>query len=236
MKVFAISDLHLSFGPGINKPMDIVGTGWTDHPARIKRAWEARVTPDDWVLVGGDISWGLTLEQALPDIQWIGALPGRKVLIKGNHCTWWDTRAKVERVLPPGMQLLQNNAILLPDGTCVVGTRGWNPPDAPWSEPGDAKIYQRELGRFELSLKEAKKMTYQRLIALIHYPPRFTDGRETGFVPMMEAAGVSHCIYGHLHGKDLKVGFVGEKGGIRYHLTSCDNIDCSPVELTPWAA
>lgn len=234
MRVFAISDLHLSFGPGVNKPMDIFGTGWVDHASRIQAAWDRQVGAEDWVLVGGDISWGLTLEEARADLEWIGARPGRKVLIKGNHCTWWTSRTKVEKVLPPGITLLQNNAVLLPDGTCVVGTRGWNPPGLPWSEPGDDKVFARELGRFDLSLAEARKLTFTRLVALIHYPPRFSDGRETEFVPKMEAAGVSRCIYGHLHGKDLALGFVGEKGGIRYHLTSVDFVDCAPVELTPW--
>jgi hypothetical protein len=234
MKVFAISDLHLSFGQGVEKPMDIFGPNWAGHPGKIKAAWERVVGPDDWVLVGGDVSWGLRLAEALPDLQWIGALPGTKVLIKGNHCTWWTSRQKVEAVLPPGMLLLQNNAVLLPDGTCLVGTRGWDPPGAPWSKPGDEKVWKRELDRFDLSVAAARKLSYERLVAMLHYPPRFTDGRETEFVPRLEAAGVSRCIYGHLHGKDLKSGFNGEKGGIRYHLTSCDFLDFVPLELTPW--
>ena len=170
MRLFAISDLHLSLG--VDKPMDIFGPQWVGHGDKIREAWDQMVGPDDWVLVGGDTSWGLTLEQAAPDLEWLGQRPGTKILIKGNHCTWWTSRAKVEAILDPSIRLLQNDAIKMPDGTVVVGARLWDPPDAPWADDGAAKIFNRELGRLQLSIAAGKKLEGERVLALIHYPPK----------------------------------------------------------------
>jgi predicted phosphohydrolase len=230
MRLFAISDLHLSFG--VDKPMDIFGPQWVGHADKVRESWDARITDDDWVLVGGDTSWGLSLDEARPDLDWVGERPGRKILIKGNHCTWWHSRAKVEAVIDESMQLLQNNAIKLPDGTVVIGTRLWDPPDAPWADQSAKKIFDREINRLKLSIEAGKKLDGERTLALIHYPPRYSDGRVTEAVPLLEEAGVSVCIYGHLHGKDHKYGFQGEAGGIRYYLTACDAIDFKPIEIS----
>lgn len=229
MRLFAISDLHLGFG--VDKPMHVFGPHWEGHADKIRAAWDAMVGPHDWVLVGGDTSWGLTLEQARPDLDWLGERPGRKILIKGNHCTWWSSRRKVEAVLHPSIRLLQYDAVLLPDETVVLGTRLWDPPDAPWADERAQKIFQRELDRLRLSIAAAEKLGGRRRIALIHYPPRYADGRVTEAVPLLERAGVSICIYGHLHGKDIAHGFQGESGGIRYYLVSCDAVDFRPIEI-----
>ena len=229
MRLFAISDLHLSLG--VDKPMDVFGPQWIGHGDRIRDSWDARIGPDDWVLVGGDTSWGLTLDEARPDLDWLGARPGTKTLIKGNHCTWWTSRSKVEAVLDPSVRLLQNDAHLLPDGTVVVGARLWDPPGAPWADSNAEKIFRRELGRLERSIAAGKKLGGRRTIALVHYPPKYSDGRETDAVPLLRDAGVELCIYGHLHGKDHKHGFQGEADGIRYVLTACDAIDFEPIEL-----
>lgn len=231
MRLFAISDLHLSLG--VDKPMDIFGDRWVGHERRMREAWDAMVGPDDWVLVGGDTSWGLTLDEAKPDLDWVGARPGTKILIKGNHCTWWTSLAKLQRVIHPSVRLLQNNAWKLPDDSVVIGTRLWDPPGAPWAEPGAEKIFAREVERLKLSIAAGQKLAGRRTIALVHYPPRYTDGRETPAVPLLQAAGVSQCVYGHLHGKDHQYGFQGEAGGIRYHLASVDAIDFRPIELPP---
>lgn len=230
MRLFAISDLHLSLG--VDKPMDIFGDNWVDHEGKMRTAWDAMVAPDDWVLCGGDTSWGLSLEQARPDLDWLGARPGRKVLIKGNHCTWWSSRTKVEKILHPSIRLLQNDAVKLPDDTVVVGTRLWDPPEAPWADANAGKIFTRELQRLQLSIDAGKQLGGRRTLALVHYPPRFSDGRTTDVVPMLEAAAVSMCIYGHLHGKDLARGFQGVAGGIRYLLVSVDNVDFKPLLLS----
>ncbi|MGE0143464.1 MAG: metallophosphoesterase [Planctomycetota bacterium] len=228
MRLFAISDLHLSFG--VDKPMDIFGPQWVGHAEKIREAWDSTVAPEDWVLVGGDTSWGLNLAEARPDLDWLGERPGRKVLIKGNHCTWWGSLAKVRAVLHPSIHPLQNDAVRLDDEFVVLGGRLWDPPDAPWAEPGAEKIFRREIERLKLSIAAADTLGPARRIALIHYPPRFTDGRITEAVPLLEAAGVEWCIYGHLHGREHhKLGFQGEAGGIRYLLTACDAIDFAPV-------
>ena len=233
MRLFAISDLHLSLG--VDKPMDIFGSHWVGHDVRMREAWDAMVGPDDWVLVGGDTSWGLTLEEALPDLVWLGERRGQKILIRGNHCTWWargtSARNKLQAIVHPSIRLLQANAFKLPDGTVVVGSRLWDPPGAPWSDPQAEKVFARELASLQTSIQEGSTLAGRRVVALVHYPPRYSDGRTTPAVPMLEAAGVSLCVYGHLHGKDLVHGFVGEAGGIRYYLASVDAIDFKPIEL-----
>lgn len=237
MRLFAISDLHLSLG--VDKPMDIFGPQWVGHEAKMRTAWDAMVGPDDWVLVGGDTSWGLTWDEAKPDLEWLGARTGRKVLIRGNHCTWWPrgsgVRDKLQKLVHPSIQLLQANAFRLDDGTVVVGSRLWDPPDAPWAEPEAGKIFARELGFLQQSIAAGKALggcvPGARTVALIHYPPRYSDGRETGAVPLLKDASIQTCIYGHLHGKDLKYGFVGEADGIRYHLASVDFIDFQPIPI-----
>ena len=229
MRLFAISDLHLSFG--VDKPMDIFGPQWVGHADKIRESWDSRITDEDWVLVGGDTSWGLSLEEARPDLDWLGERPGQKILIKGNHCTWWSSRSKVEAVIDDSVTLLQNDAIKMPDGTVVVGARLWDPPDAPWADAAAEKIFNREINRLKLSIEAGARLGGERTIALIHYPPRYSDGRQTPAVEMLEKAGVEACIYGHLHGRDHKYGFQGEFRGIRYYLTSCDAIDFQPIEI-----
>jgi predicted phosphohydrolase len=237
LRLFAISDLHLSFG--VDKPMDIFGDHWADHAGKMQAAWDTIVGPDDWVLVGGDTSWGLTWKEAAPDLEWLGARTGRKVLIRGNHCTWWPrgtgVRDKLQKLVHPSIHMLQANSFRLDDGTVVVGSRLWDPPDAPWAEPEAAKIFQRELGFLQQSIEAGKALggcvPGSRTVALIHYPPKYADGRETPAVQMMRDANVRLCVYGHLHGRDLKHGYQGDSNGVRYVLASVDAIDFRPIPV-----
>jgi uncharacterized protein len=237
LRLFAISDLHLSLG--VDKPMDIFGPQWVGHAERMQKAWDAMVAPEDWVLVGGDTSWGLDFAEAKPDLEWLGQRTGRKVLIRGNHCTWWprgaSVRDKLQAQVHPSIHLLQANSYRLDDGTVVIGSRLWDPPDAPWAEPDAGKIFQRELNFLQQSIDAGRKLggcvPGSRTVALVHYPPRYADGRETGAVPLLKSACVQACVYGHLHGKDLKYGFQGEADGIRYHLASVDGIDFQPIPI-----
>ena len=153
MRLFAIGDLHLPGGD--DKPMDVFDPGWNGHFFRISEDWRERVSPEDTVLIPGDISWALQLGNALPDLQAIGELPGRKILLKGNHDYWWTSLSRVRAALPEGMQVLQYDAIDLGD-IVICGSRGWNQPteDTPL-EKEDEKIYLRELQRLELSLQAA---------------------------------------------------------------------------------
>jgi len=232
VKIWALSDLHLSFAS--EKPMDIFGSQWKDHPERIAAAWRSSVRDEDWVLLAGDLSWAMRIDQVLPDLDYVHRLPGSKLMIKGNHAHWWGSKSKVKAVLPDSIHILQNDSFLLPDGTCVAGTRGWNPPGR--TEGGeysdnDRKIYERELGRLRLSIQDAGRHDYERLWAMIHYPPIYSFGLETDFVPILEQAGVEVCVYGHLHGEDLASGFVGEQRGVRYVMASCDYTGFAPVLL-----
>lgn len=228
MKVFGIADPHL--GRSVDKPMDIFGPLWERHAERLAESWTRTVGEDDWVLVAGDISWALKLEDALADLAFLDALPGRKLLLKGNHDYWWTSRAKVEARLPASMRLLQNDCADLGGGVGVVGTRGWTPPGAPRADEQDGKIYQREVQRLELSLKAAEGR-FERLVAMLHYPPVYHGLGATAFVPLLEEAGVEVCIYGHLHGSDHRYAFEGERGGVRYVFVAADAVDFTPVEV-----
>ena len=228
MNVFALADCHL--GGAVDKPMDVFGSAWERHTERLVENWTRAVDPGDWVLVPGDISWALKLDDALVDLQLLDGLPGRKVLLKGNHDYWWTSRGKVEAVLPPSMLLLQNDCVDLGGGVGVVGTRGWTPPTAPHASTQDEKIYERELGRLELSLKSAVGR-FDRLIAMLHYPPLYRGHGETGFVPLLREAGVEICVYGHLHAGDHRYAVHGVRDGVRYVFVAADAVDFTPVDL-----
>ncbi len=229
MRVFAIADSHLS--GAVDKPMDVFGPAWERHAERLAENWTRVVADDDVVLVAGDISWALKLEDALVDLRFLDALPGRrKILLKGNHDYWWSSRAKVQALLPPTMELLQNNCIDLGGGVGVVGTRGWSPPSAPHAKTEDEKIYQRELGRLQMSL-DAAKGKFERLVAMLHYPPLYRGFGETAFVELLENAGVEVCVYGHLHGNDHRLAVEGVHKTIRYAFVAGDAIDFTPVDL-----
>ena len=227
MAVFAISDLHL---PARKKPMDIFGPQWENHFERISGDWLARVSPEDIVLLPGDLSWAMVLEEALEDLGKIGALPGRKLILRGNHDYWWSAIGRVRRALPEGMYALQNDAVLL-DGILFAGSRGWTIPTAGTGED-DQRIYARERMRLEMSLKTARRLDADApIIAMMHYPPRI-DGAP-GFSDILESYGVRDCVYGHLHGAAIQSGVRGVHGGVRYHQVSCDGLDFKlyPLDL-----
>ncbi|MEM8884048.1 MAG: metallophosphoesterase [Planctomycetota bacterium] len=225
-RIFAIADTHL--GRAVDKPMDIFGPAWEGHAERLREQWAEVVADDDWVLVPGDISWAMKLDEVAADLAFLAALPGRKILLKGNHDYWWTSRGKVEAILPPRMRLLQNDFVDLGDGIGVVGTRGWQPPDAPRATEQDGKIYAREIQRLALSI-EAAGDRFDRLIAMLHYPPIYTGFGETEFVPLLREAGVRVCLYGHLHGRDHRYAFQGERDGIRYQFVAADFLAFRPA-------
>ena len=228
MSVYALADPHL--GRAVEKPMDIFGPRWEGHAEKMAANWRAAVGDDDWVLVPGDISWAMKLEDALIDLRFLDGLPGRKILLKGNHDYWWTSRAKVETVLPPSLRLLQHDCVDLGGGVGVVGTRGWVPPDAPRATEQDRKIYAREVLRLTLSL-DAARGRFEHLIAMLHYPPVYEGLGETEFVPLLRDAGVRICLYGHLHGPDQAHAVRGTRDGITYHLVAADAIDFTPVRI-----
>ena len=219
MKLFAISDLHLSKGG--QKNMDVFGGNWTNHWDKIQDSWMQRVGADDIVLIPGDISWAMKLEDAVPELMDIGMLPGRKVIMRGNHDFWWSSLTKVRSVLPKEMYALQNDSIVL-DDYVICGTRGWScPGDAAFAEE-DNKIYMREAQRLRLSLDSVRQQENRRLIVMMHYPPFYEKGRESLFTKTFQEYGVSDVLFGHLHGKSLRNVSEGMIDGVTYYCVSCD--------------
>lgn len=226
MRVFAIADVHLSFDT--QKPMDVFGGAWTDHPQRLKAAWTECVRDEDIVLVAGDISWAMQLSHAARDLEFLSALPGTKLILRGNHDYWWSSVSKVRAALPPAVRAIQNDAVTIGD-ISFGGTRGWNLPGAAGFTAEDEKIYRRELGRLELSLNAMDKD--KRRIAMLHYPP--FDQRRGGseMSELLEASGVSDCVYGHLHGAAHKGAFCGIHGGVKYHFVAGDYLAFQPERI-----
>ena len=227
MAVFAIGDLHLPGGD--DKPMNVFGPHWEGHFDRIRADWQRKVGAEDIVLIPGDISWAMQLEQALPDLAAIGALPGKKVLLRGNHDYWWCGVTRLREALPGGMYALQNDALVL-DGVTLCGTRGWTLP-APGETGENEKIYARELLRMEMSLERAQTMRTDRLIVMCHYPPLGDGGAATRLSALLEKYRPDDVVYGHLHGASLRGAVTGMIHGIRYHCVSCDGLNFQVYRL-----
>ncbi len=219
MSVFAISDLHL---PARQKPMDVFGAHWANHFEKIKESWYARVDDSDIVLLPGDLTWAMHLEEAMEDIRRVGELPGKKLILRGNHDYWWSAIGRVRRALPENMFAIQNDAMLL-DGILFAGTRGWMLPNAE-SKEEDVRIYERERLRLEMSLKTARRLSQEApLVVMLHYPP--LSENTIGFSDILSEYGVSDCVYGHLHGACIAGAIRGLRNGIRYHQVSCDGLN-----------
>jgi predicted phosphohydrolase len=229
-RIFAIGDPHLSRAKP--KPMDVFGAHWTDHAERIFAACRELAGEDDLTIFAGDISWATRLDDALADLADIGALPGRKLLLKGNHDFWWQSRAKIERAVDPSIALLQNDSYLFGD-VAIAGGRGWTLPGDEYFTDEDAKIYRREIERLRLSFESLAGKRFAHLVAALHFPPMNSRHEDTEVTAMLERYGVETCVYGHLHGDGLRAGFTGVRGGIRYQLLSADSVGFAPVEVAP---
>lgn len=230
-RLFAIADLHLSLSGA--KPMHVFGEAWREHDRRMAESWDRIVGPEDTVLLPGDLSWARDLAEAEADLAWIGARPGRKILLRGNHDSWWSTAAKVRRALPPGCAILQNDAWSVDGRRVVVGARGWTAPDDPSAADGDARIHRRELDRLRLSIADADRRFGRELprVAMVHYPPWIVGRAPTEVVSILREGGVSMCVYGHLHASDHPLGVQGDHDGVRFRLVAADAIAFAPVEI-----
>ena len=233
MKIFAIGDLHLSFGDMVEKPMDIFGGQWVGHTE-----WNRLICPEDTVIICGDISWGLKLEEAMADLDWIHALPGRKLLFKGNHDLWWKAIGRLNTIYEDGnMKFVQNSCTIIEaDGqngrVAVCGTRGWICPGTDGFSEHDRKIYDREAARLKMSLEDAKKAGADTIIGVLHFPPTNDKQQKSAFTDLLTQYGVKTCVYGHLHGKDaFKNGMQGVYNGVEYKLVSLDYLEGRPVEI-----
>jgi len=221
MRVFAIADPHLSRAHP--KPMTIFGPAWQGHPEVFFQGWREVVGPEDLVIVAGDISWAMRLAEAIPDLLDLAALPGKKVLLKGNHDYWWPSISRLRAALPEGMYALQNDALVL-GGVAVAGTRGW---EYPPKTPEDERIFAREVERLGLSLKALEGKPYRYLILAFHFPPFGPGGEATPLLEKAAETGPTAIVYGHLHGADperLPQAF----RGIPLHLVAADALGFRP--------
>ncbi|MCT4596004.1 MAG: metallophosphoesterase [Anaeromicrobium sp.] len=225
MSLYAIGDLHLSFST--EKPMDIFGENWIDHHIKIEENWKSKITNEDTVLIPGDISWAMSLEDAKVDLEWIDKLPGKKILLRGNHDYWWTSLKKMNSLFE-NMVFLQNNHVEYED-YAICGTRGWICPNDNKFTDHDQKVYDRELHRLKLSLDSTKK---DKILVMTHYPPTNDKLQESAFTKIYEEYNVEKVIYGHLHGKhSYNTGFKGCRNNVEYLLTSCDYLDFNPVKI-----
>lgn len=247
MAVWALADLHLSFGVP-DKKMDVFGDQWKDHPEKIKKHWLECVSQDDLVLLPGDISWAMHPQDAKADLDWIHALPGTKVMLRGNHDYWWSSLKKIEQILPPSIHLIQNNVFSWKN-ICVGGARLWDSTEYSFrdfihyvdnprentltkiEDPREAeKIFERELGRLEMSLKQMPKDASIRIV-MTHYPPIGADLKPSRVSALLEKYGVSFCVFGHLHNIKAHALPFGTKDQVRYIMTAGDYVDFKPVKL-----
>ena len=246
MRIWAIGDLHLSFGVA-NKSMDIFGPNWKKHAEQIEANWKSLVSPDDLVLIPGDISWAMKIEDVIPDLIWIDQLPGTKVMIKGNHDYWWGSLSKIAPVLPPSIHLIQNNVFNW-KGVTIGGARLWDTPEYSFGkyveykenpkantealvqEELSQKLFGRELERLKMSLKGLDKDATVR-IAMTHYPPIGADLQPSRAGQILEQHGIQIAVFGHLHGIRSNEPLFGTARGVRYVLTSCDYLHFNPIAI-----
>jgi predicted phosphohydrolase len=225
--LYAIGDLHLSLS--VDKPMDIFGEAWVRHEEKIKESWLSLVKEEDTVLIPGDISWATAFEEAAVDLAWIDDLPGRKILLRGNHDYWWTSLKKMKEAFP-NLIFLQNNFFEYGDYV-ICGTRGWTCPNKTNFDEHDDKIYKRELIRLKLSLDAGKK-TGKSIIVMTHYPPTNEKFEPSGFTEIYETYGVDQVIYGHLHTEvSFEAGLKGLHGEVLYKLVSSDYLNFQLLKI-----
>ncbi len=228
MALFVMGDLHLSLSS--DKSMDIFG-GWENYVERIKENWNREVSPEDTIVVPGDISWAMSLKEAVADFRYIHELPGRKIILKGNHDYWWTTAAKMNNFLAENgfnsIFILHNNHYAY-ENYGICGTRGWINDD---SEPADAKVLAREAQRLETSIASAENAGLEPLVFL-HYPPLYGNEYNPDLLEVMYRHNIKRCWYGHIHGRKGHQNAVnGERDGIVFQLVSADYVQFCPVKI-----
>lgn len=235
MAIFAIADLHLSFNE--NKPMNIFGEKWQNHEEKIKQDWLKKVTEKDTVLLPGDFSWSMYLKDTKADFEYLDKLPGRKILLKGNHDYWWSTLNKMQKYVEENnfknIDFLYNNSYEV-EGNIIAGTRGW----VQSNEQEDKKMINRESVRLELSIKDGiqKFGEDKPIIICMHYPPYTNYNKQnlidSPFIEIMRKYNVKKCIYGHLHGESIKEAIQGNIKGIDTTLVSADGVNFKLIKIT----
>lgn len=230
MNVYSISDLHLDINN--TKPMDIFGPVWNNYLDKIVDSWNSLVQDDDVVILAGDYSWAMKLDEVVPDFDFLKNLKGIKILIRGNHDYWWSSVSRVREKLPSNTYALQNDAIKIGE-YIFCGNRGWLIPEGKYDTEENQKLYNRELVRLELSMKSAKKLqtNNEKIIYITHYPPFNNKIEPSLYTKMLEEYGVSYVVFGHLHGYVNPKMLYNEINGIKYFLTSCDAVKNRLVKI-----
>ena len=228
MSLFVIGDTRLSLST--DKPMDIFGR-WKNYMQRLEENWRSVVQPQDTVIIPGDVSWGMSLEQAKEDFLFLHRLPGKKILMKGNHDYWWTTRAKMESFLEENgldsLSILHNNAVSV-EGLSLCGSRGWM---FEQGQEHDKKIINREAGRIRASLQDAQRFGEQEKVLFLHYPPVFMQDSIPEFFEVMNQYGVRRCYYGHIHSQGCRFAFQGEWCGVQLEMVSADYLRFMPKKI-----
>lgn len=230
MKIYAISDLHMSIANP--KPMSIFGATWNDYLEQIKEDWQNKVTDEDVVLIAGDISWAMTMEDALKDMSYFEQLNGKKIFVRGNHDYWWKSISRLREKIPPNCYFLQNDAVKI--GNCVFcGSRSWLVPGSPDFGEHDRKLYLREIERLRLAFCKAQNLKEENdaLVCMMHFPPFNVKREPNEITELIEKNATKAVIYGHLHGKDARADKIVVKNGVKYYLTSCDLVCNKLVEV-----
>ncbi|MBU5434823.1 metallophosphoesterase [Pseudoflavonifractor sp. MSJ-37] len=226
MALYALGDTHLSLT--VNKPMDVFGGAWTGYVDKLREGLSV-LREEDTLVLCGDISWGMSLEQAEADFAFLDAFPGRKLILKGNHDYWWNSAAKMERFWAEHgfstLHMLHNNAYEY-GGFALCGTRGWFYEEDAGGH--DEKVFRRELIRLEASLKAAGE---RRKLCFLHYPPRYQGYTCPEIIALMEQYGVEQCFYGHLHGGSHRLAVEGRNGSVEYHLVAADYLQFRPYRI-----
>jgi uncharacterized protein len=250
MTIWALSDPHLAFDVP-EKTMEAFGPAWKNYTQQIETHWKERVSLDDLVLIPGDISWAMNLEDALVDLAWIHALPGTKVILRGNHDYWWSSSSKLAKIMPPSIHFIHNNAFTWNEVT-IGGSRLWDTPEYNFSafiefqenprariktpeeltreKEEEERIFLRELERLKLSLSQLDKNAKCR-IAMVHYPPIGADLAPSRTSAILESFHIDICVFGHLH--NVRSGSLpfGKARGVQYLLTSCDYLHYVPLKV-----
>ncbi|MCI8827995.1 MAG: serine/threonine protein phosphatase [Ruminiclostridium sp.] len=226
MALYAIGDTHLSLGA--DKPMDVFGGAWAGYQEKLTQGLSV-LRPEDTLVIAGDVSWGMSLEESEADFAFLDAFPGTKLLLKGNHDYWWNTAAKMERFFAEkgfsSLRILHNNCHYYGD-VALCGTRGWFYEEEKAGQ--NQKVFNRELIRLEASLKaagEAEKLCF------LHYPPFYTGYRCEPILALLERYQVKACYYGHLHGASHRLALQGKQGSVEYHMISADYLKFTPEKV-----
>jgi predicted phosphohydrolase len=224
--------MHLAGGTG--KTMDRFGENWRNHDQKIFESWERIGRDDDVLIVAGDTSWATRMDDALPDLERIGRMKGLKLLVKGNHDYWWQSLAKMSRVLHPSIKILHASSTII-GRVAIAGTRGWLCPNDSAFQSADEKIYEREVGRLRAALQplEDRRTEFDSLIVALHYPPTNDKHEPSAFTELIDKFGAEACIYGHLHGEAITTALNGVRNRTVYQLVSADAVEFAPAEIKP---